>query len=320
MDILVMAPFKEHHMEQIRQAAGVQANVVQKLEDEFSFQDMQEALRTYEVVIGEPPLRLLGADDVAVKWIQMTWAGDDRYTHGPFSFPEGIKLTNASGAYGHTISQYVVGQILAITQNLGTYAKNQATTAWYDLGPVMSLEGANVLIYGAGDIGSYVAKRLSGFGVASITGVCRKPGGPRAGFHRLVTLPRAESLLEQSDIVVGCLPSTPETTHYFGERRLRMIKEGGVLVNVGRGNFIDGDALARVLAEGHLRGAALDVTDPEPLPSKHPLWRNGRCLITPHVSGGAFGKSDETENRIAAICCENLRNYLAGQPLKNQVR
>lgn len=320
MDILVMVPFKEHHMAQIREAAGPGANVVQKQFKGPMFREMLDALRTYEVVIGEPPARLLSGDDVTVKWVQSTWAGVDAYTRNPYGFPEGMMLTNVAGdAYGHIVSQFAVGQILSITQNLGTYAKCQATMAWRSQGPVMTLEGTRVLVFGAGDLGSHVAKRLSGFDVARITGVCRDASKKREWFDELVTLPRAESLLGESDVIVGCLPSAQETTRYLNERRLRMIKEGAVLVNVGRGDFIDCDALARVLSEGRLRGAALDVTDPEPLPLKHALWRNQRCLITPHASGGAFGKSDRTEDLIAQVVCDNLRRYVAGEELTHRV-
>ena len=134
-----------------------------------------------------------------------------------------------------------------------------------------------------------------------------------------VTLGEAEELLGEADVVVGCLPNTPETAGYFNERRLRAIKPGGLLVNVGRGNFVDCDALARVLAEGHLRGAALDVTCPEPLPKGHPLWSEPRCAITPHQAGGSFGKCPQTEERICSICCENLRHWFAGEPLEHVV-
>ena len=322
MEILVLAPFKERHMDLIRQAAGEGAHVVQLEADmttPVGFKKLREAIDVAEVIIGEPPVRLLGGEDSPTKWVQSTWSGVDAYTSASVKFPEGIMLTNAAGAYGHTISQFVVGQILAIAQNTGIYAKNQATVGWRSLGPVMSLEGARVMIYGAGDIGRQVAKRLVGFDVASITGVCRNTDTPREGFDELVTLSRAEFLLPQIDVVVCCMPDTGKTVRYFGERRLLLIKEGGILVNVGRGNFVDCEALARVLDAGHLRGAALDVTDPEPLPVKHALWRNERCLITPHAAGGAFGKSDKTEDLIAEITCENLRRYVAGQELTHRV-
>ena len=322
MKILITAPFQKRHMDQIRYAAGKDAQI-RRFDEDLStlkgFHALREALAEYEVVIGEVPVRLLRGEDVAVKWLQSTWSGVDAYTGEHVRFPEGIMLTNAAGAYGHTISQFVVGQILALAQNTGMYAKYQSSMAWNSLGPVMSLEGARVLVFGAGDLGQQVAKRLSGFDVASITGVCRNTEEPRPGFDELVSLARAEQLLGQCDVIVGCLPSTNGTVRWLSERRLQLIKKGAILVNVGRGDFIDCDALARILEEGLLRGAALDVTDPEPLPVKHPLWRCKNCLITPHAAGGAFGKSDKTEDNITAIVCDNLHRYAEGRVLKNRV-
>jgi len=322
MRLLVLVPFKEDHMARIREAAGPDATVEQLVVKNPKPFDtsLRDAIMQADVVIGEPPLKLLHSEGIPVKWVQMTWAGTDMYTDTVSGFPEGMVLTNVAGAaYGHIMSQYVVGQILAITQNLGMYARQQLTTSWTDLGENMTLEGANVLIYGAGDIGQCVAKRLSGFDCARITGVCRDTEKPRPHFDELVTLQRAEFLLPQADVVVGCIPNAPQTKRYFNDRRLRLIKRGGVLVNVGRGNFVDGEALNNVLSEGLLRGAALDVTDPEPLPRNHALWRNPRCLITPHISGGAFAHSEGTEERICEICCDNLRRYRAGEELAHRV-
>ena len=128
-----------------------------------------------------------------------------------------------------------------------------------------------------------------------------------------------EAELGCADVVVCCLPSSEETDGYLDERRLQMLKEGSVLVNVGRGWFIDCEALARVLAEGRLRGAALDVTDPEPLPAGHPLWAEPRCVITPHVAGRGFGSCPETEELICQVVCDNLRRWRAGKPLTHVV-
>lgn len=322
MNVLVIVPFKEEHMARIREAAGPDATVTQLvIEDAKPFDTtLHDAMMQADVVIGEPPLKLLYSEGMPVKWVQMTWAGTDMYTDTVLGFPQDMILTNVAGAaYGHIMSQYVVGQILAITQNLGMYARQQLTTAWNDLGENMSLEGANVLVYGAGDIGQCVAKRLQGFDCARITGVCRDVEKPRPYFDELVSLQRAEFLLPETDVVVGCIPNSSQTKKYFSNRRLRLIKQGGVLVNVGRGNFIDIEALNVVLSEGWLRGAALDVTDPEPLPRNHTLWRNPRCLITPHISGGAFGHSAGTEERICDVCCENLRRYRAGEELTHRV-
>lgn len=320
VNVLVLVPFCEEHMARIREAAGLGAEVTQIIpKGPVATQTaVRDALAQAEVVIGEPALSQLKGLE-SLKWIQMTWAGTDRYTSGVV-FPEGIMLTNVAGyAYGHTVSQHAVGQILSLTQNLGAYAKQQSTAAWKDLGPVKSLEGATVIVYGAGDIGSHVAKRLSGFDVARIIGVCQGASEPREHFDELVTLSQAERYLPESDVIVCCMPKTPSTTNYFNERRLMRVKEGAVIVNVGRGDFIDLNALYRVLGTGRLWGAGLDVTDPEPLPVQHPLWRHPRCNVTPHVSGGAFGHSAETEERICQICCENLRRYVEGAPLTHRV-
>lgn len=315
--VLVMVPFKERHMARLREVAGDSATIL-RVSADASTEEIRSCLRESDAVIGEPSPVLL-AEGMPVRWVQMTWAGTDLYTRGPVPLPEGVRLTNVAGAaYGHIISQYVLGQVLSIMQNFPIYIRQQAVRLWSGAGPVGTLDGACVLIFGAGDIGVCTARRLKGFDV-HVTGVCRDTSRPRPGFDRLVTLKDAETYLPRADVVVNCLPNTDETAGYLDERRQRCMKRGAILVNVGRGNFIDCMALARILAEGRLRGAALDVTDPEPLPKRHPLWDEPRCVITPHEAGGAFGKSDGTENRICDVCCENLRRFLAGEELTHVV-
>ena len=315
--VLVTVPFRDHHMEALRSVAGDRAEIRQVSIDPAG-EEMRALLQETDAVIGEPAPALL-AEGTPVRWVQMTWAGTDLYTRGPVPFPEGVRLTNVAGtAFGHIISQFVVGQIIAVAQRFPTYARQQACEVWAGAGDVASLEGANVLIMGAGDLGGLTAKRLSGFDCHCV-GVCRDVSRPRPFFERLVTLEMAEAELPNADVVVNCLPNTDETAHWLDERRLRLMRRDAILVNVGRGNFIDCDALARVLAEGHLRGAALDVTEPEPLPKGHPLWQEPRCFITPHQAGGSFGKSHGTEDRICAVACENLRRFIEGDELTHIV-
>lgn len=313
--VLVIVPFREHHMEALR-AAAPEASFTQAVG--VTREELATLLSTSDVVVGEPPVEYLPA--TPVRWVQMTWAGSDMYTRAATPWPSGITLTNVAGAaYGHTISQYVMGQVLALMQNLPTYVRQQEREVWQDVGEVASLEGACVLIFGTGDIGTCTARRLTGFETKRIVGVCRNTSAPREGFTELVALDEAEEWLPRANVVINCLPNTPETQGYLCERRLRMMREGSVLVNVGRGNFVDCDALARILAEGAIRGAALDVTNPEPLPPAHPLWHEPRCVITPHASGGAFGKSAGTENRICAVTCDNLRHFVHDEPLEHVV-
>ena len=315
--VLVALPFRERHMRRLQEVAGDRA-VLQQTDASATSDEMRALLQNSEVVFGEPAPELL-AEGTPVRWVQMSWAGTDLYTRGATPFPAETRLTNVAGtAFGHIISQFVVGQVIGIAQNFPAYARQQEQEIWAGVGAVMSLEGARVLIFGAGDLGGLTAKRLQGFDV-HCTGVCRNVSEPRPYFERLVTLSKAEALLGESDILVNCLPNTDETAGWLDERRLRLIKEGAIFANVGRGNFCDCDALAQVLAEGRLRGAALDVTEPEPLPTGHPLWQEPRCFITPHQAGGSFGKSDGTEDRICDVCCENLARYLDGRPLTHMV-
>lgn len=304
-------------MERLRAVAGDRATFTQVSVPAAS-DEMRLHLAEADVVMGEPAPALL-KEGTPVRWVQITWAGTDLYTRGIVRFPEGVRLTNVAGtAYGHIISQYILGQVLTIMQNVPTYIRQQQSETWAGAGAVMSLDNTSVLVFGTGDIGVCTARRLAGFD-AHIVGVCRDTTRAREGFDELVTLNEAEGRLGEADVVINCLPNTNETMRYLDERRLRLMKVGSILVNVGRGNFIDCMALSRVLADGHLRGAALDVTDPEPLPKGHPLWHEPRCVITPHEAGGAFGKNDGTEDRICDVCCENLRRYIAGEPLTHVV-
>lgn len=314
-ELLITAPFSPERLERLRAAAGDGWNLT-VCPEESEPDALRAALQRADAVIGEPPLALLRAAP-ALRWVQMTWAGTDRYTRAAEPFPAGVRLTNASGAFGGLMSQYVLGQLLSLLQNLPGYLRQQAQEVWADLGAPASLDGATVLIFGAGDIGSAVARRLSGFAVYTV-GVCRNTERARAHFSALCTLAEAEDWLPKADAVVCCIPRTEETEGYLDERRLRRMKAGAVLVNVGRGSFVDCDALARVLGEGKLRGAALDVTEPEPLPVGHPLWSAPNCVITPHISGRNEGRR-EVEDAVCTLCCENLRRWRQGLPLRNVI-
>lgn len=315
-ELLILVPFKEHHMEQIRAAAGTQFTI-RHFPQGLAGAQATEALATATAVVGEPEVEDIAASNT-VQWVQMTWAGTDKYTRSGKPFPAGVQLTNAVGSYGHTISQYALGQALSICQNLGRYAKHQASGQWNDLGAIETLEGATVLIFGAGDIGIHCAKRFAGFDAHTI-GVCRNTNKPRPYFDELCTLDQAEQFIPQADVIIGAIPNNDQTAGYFNAHRLALCKPRAALINVGRGNFIDCLALDAALRAGQLRGAALDVTNPEPLPEDHPLWQQERCLITPHCSGGAFGRLPETEQHICNLTCENIHRFLTGTPLKNRV-
>ena len=266
-----------------------------------------------EVIIGEPAPSLL-ADAKKLKWMQITWAGADRYTG---SFPKNVILTNASGAFGRIISEYTMGMILAQYKRLPEYYVNQKNKIWADLGTERSLLGKTVLILGTGNVGSSIAQKLHAFGTRNI-GINRS-GKQAEHFDACYSLEALEEQLPKADIVIGALPRTPHTQGLFDYRRMRLIRQDALLVNVGRGTMIVTEDLEKLLSEGHFSGVVLDVVNPEPLPKTSSLWTCQRVLLTPHISGIGFGHEDATENVIWDICRENLRRYAHAKPLNHVV-
>lgn len=266
-----------------------------------------------EVVIGEPePALLSGAKKL--KWMQITWAGADRYTG---NFPSGVTLTNASGAFGRIISEYTLGMILARYKRLPEYYVNQKKKLWADLGQERSLLGNRVLILGTGNVGSSIAQKLHAFGTYNIG--LNRSGRATEHFNETFSMEALDRELPRADILIGALPKTPGTVGLLDYRRLTRMKKDSMLVNVGRGTMIVTKDLEKALAEGHFYAVALDVMDPEPLPVSSPLWATDRVLLTPHISGIGFDHEPATERCIWDICFENLRRYGAKEPLTHVV-
>ena len=308
--ILVMAPCRREHREMLEQAAQGSCHFIYN--EHPSLSDIESA----EVIIGQPAIPML-QDCTRLQWVQMTCAGADMYTRFP-GFPEQVTLTTASGAFGSVIAEYAFAGILSLFRHLSSYREQQQLAVWQDCGPERTIEGSEVLILGAGDIGENIARRMQAFG-ATVTGIRRTVCDLPEGFDAMAGMHALDALLAQADIVVCCLPHTPETVHLLNRERLMRMKPEAVLVNVGRGTLIDTNALADVIANGHMLGAVLDVTDPEPLPADHPLWSFDRVVLTPHIAGPSFHHSPLTEDKIFRICSDNLSCYLAGQPLHNVV-
>lgn len=280
----------------------------------FLFKDRKSDIGSAEVIIGEPRTERI-REAKNLKFVQMTWAGADIYTRG--GFPQGIKIANASGAFGPVIAEYVIGAILCVYRRFPEYVENQKVCIWRDVGAERTIEGKTALILGTGDIGSNIAKRLSAFGTKNI-GI-RRTGAPAQYFDEMHTLSDIDSLLLRADLVIGCLPNTKETGHILNYDRLCLMKSDALFINVGRGSLIDTDALIRALEERRIAGAILDVLEKEPLAADSPLWKMPNVLITPHISGRGFGHDPETEKKVWDICLENLRRYIAGEDIINEV-
>ena len=206
---------------------------------------------------------------------------------------------------------------LALAKDLLLYRDRQRQQRWQAIErPVRSIDGSRVLCVGMGDIGASFARRAHALG-AEVVGVRRRAAPAPDYCLRVVGVEALDEELPQADVVALSLPGTPETARLFDAARLARCKRGAILINVGRGGTVDHDALAAAIESGALYGAALDVTDPEPLPPDHPLWRLDTVLITPHISG-RFSLPRTLEN-IVEIFAHNLRRFAAGQTLDNQM-
>jgi phosphoglycerate dehydrogenase-like enzyme len=222
----------------------------------------------------------------------------------------GVAVTNAAGVHAPNAAEHAIGAMLAFSR--GFHEASRADS-WQALSPG-ELAGSTATIVGLGAIGTAIAGRLEAFDVHTL-GVRRRPqkGGPTDEVFGQDDLHEA---LSRTDYLVLCCPLTDETRGLIGEAEFGTLSPDAVLVNIARGAVVDTDALVATLRRGRLGGAALDVTDPEPLPDDHPLWRLDDVLITPHTAGA----TPAYYSRLADLLSENVRRLAAERPLRNRVR
>ncbi len=290
---------------------------------EFIFEDNESgnSVETAEVMIGEPEeSEIQKAGNL--RWLQLTWAGADKYTKMK-AFPSGVTLTNASGAFGKIIAEYAIGTVIALYRSFSVYWDNKQKHLWKKSDSSSTIYGKKVLILGTGDIGRNIAHRIKAF-ETEVIGIKRTLSSGTSeqlkDFDQVYDLTALDQQLQKADIVIACLPGTPETKGILNYDRLHFMKKEAVLVNIGRGTLIPTEDLVRTLQEGHLKGAALDVFETEPLPENSSLWNMENVILTPHIAGPSFGGNTEVQDMIWNICMENLERYLDGQKLKNTVR
>jgi phosphoglycerate dehydrogenase-like enzyme len=239
----------------------------------------------------------------ALRLVQVKSAGVDWIAP---HVPDWATLCNARGARDAPVAEWVLAAILACWKRFPRFLRQQDESRWEHAVPA-ELRGSRALIVGYGSIGAAVEERLRPFGVE----VDRLARRARPGVE---PVERLGDLLPAADIVVLLTPATAATTRLFDERMLSGMRKGALLVNAARGTVVDTDALCAALAAGRIR-AALDVTDPEPLPPGHPLWGLPGVIVTPHVAGDG----DAAERRVYRMVGEQIRRLLAGEPLLNVV-
>ena len=264
-----------------------------------------------------------------LNWIQFHWAGIDRHANLPL-LQSDLQVTTLSGAHAPQMGEYVLMMLLALGHRLPRILDSQAKKDWpqdrWERFLPVELAGSTVGIIGYGSIGRQVARLLQPFG-ARVLAVKRDArqiqdadfiapdtGDPHGDFvHRLYPPSAIHSMLGECDFVVVAVPLTDETRGLLGDEEFQAVKPGAFLVDVSRGGVIDHSALIRALKDNRLAGAALDVYPQEPLPPKSPLWKLPNVLMSPHISG----ITTQYDQRAMALFADNLRLYLAGQPLMN---
>lgn len=247
----------------------------------------------------------------SLKWVTTIYAGLDAFPLQQLK-AQGAKLTNGVGINANAVAEYAVMGMLALAKRLPEIVRAQDRQEWLKDAPgKVELEGSKALIIGYGAIGQRIGRQLTGFGV-DVTGVRRTPGSAPAMLGPDEWKPR----LGEYDWVILAAPATAETAQMIGAAELRAMKSSAYLVNIARGTVIDQAALIAALEAEEIAGAHLDVTDPEPLPPEHPLWRAPNTFITMHLSGRA---QTNMFPRAAQLFLDNLARYRAGQRLVNEV-
>lgn len=269
-----------------------------------------------DVVIGACSQELL-AKAKRVRWVQVMSAGVEQCVNLPAVQERQLLVTNMQRASSAVIGEHAIALTLALARNLSTYVLNQQQGRWSGRGDAPSmrtLTDKTLLVVGLGGIGTEVAKRGHALGMkVTATRATGRQGPEYVSYVGLSD--ELLTLAKDADVIVNAAPLTAATTNLFDAKFFGVLKPSAYFVNVARGKSVVTSALLAALNEKRLAGAGLDVTDPEPLPAEHPLWRAPNVIITPHVAGA----SDVPEQKQLAILRENLRRYVAGEKMLSVV-
>jgi glyoxylate/hydroxypyruvate reductase A len=249
-----------------------------------------------------------------LKWIQATSAGIGQLVkQAGYAERTNWIFTTASGVHARPLAEFVIMAMLMFAKDAAYLQREQAAQSWQRYSSV-ELAGKTLAIIGLGKIGREAARLAKAFELRVIANRRHAEVSSEPNIDALYGPNDLPELLRQADFLLLCLPHTTETEKLIGAKELALLPRGTVLINIARGAVVDHSALIDALQSGHLGGAALDVTDPEPLPPGNPLWTMPNVLISPHSAS-----TTDTENRkIVDLFCENLKRYLAGQPLINK--
>ena len=303
-NVVVTEGFTQEHLNKI-QAVSEEMEIVVTQSAEETRAEMGDT----EVVFGDFTREMFDAAG-ELKWVQSIGSGIDGVLFDEFVESDVI-LTSAKGTVGTHLADHAWALLLALTRGIHTALREKT---WEVRMPIRArsweLAGMTLGVFGLGGTGVEVARRAQGFGMRTLaldTEDVKKPS-----FVEEVWPPgRFYNLLEESDVVVICLPLTDETHAIFDRKAFSHMRDHALLINVTRGDIIDGPSLLEALESGEIGGAGLDTSPGEPLEDDHPLWNMENVVVTPHTAGG----SPVRVARIVDVFCDNLRRYLDGRQL-----
>jgi phosphoglycerate dehydrogenase-like enzyme len=327
MKLVIHPPVEAARLHQIAAAAGPMQLVNAATEAEAV-----AAMPDADAFFGKITPAMLAASG-PLRWVQSATASLEHYVF-PALVEHPCTLTNMRGLFSDNIADQVMGYVICFARNLHTYIRNQLSAKWapvggeaervgFAAGPAhvtaidrahKNLADLTLGVIGLGAIGSEIARRALAFSMRVVAVDPVRESAPD-GVAALWRPGQLSELLGQSDFVVIAAPHTPRTEKLFRRPQLKQMRRDGILINIGRGAIVDLTDLVGALEAEEIAGAALDVFETEPLPADHPLWRFDNVILTPHVAG----YSPRIAERHLGLLLDNVRRFVAGEPLRNIV-
>lgn len=251
-----------------------------------------------------------------LKWIQTMSAGVEGFVVVPELVQSDIILTNARIIQGPEIADHALGLLLTLTRDLNFWRERMAQgfARVPSRMPMVELRDKTALVIGLGGIGTQVAERCHAFGMR-VLAIDPKDIPFMRAVERMGKPDQLNQFIPEADVIISCAPETRESVGMLGKEQFALMKDGVYIINVSRGPIVDTEALTEALRSGKVRGAGLDVTEPEPLPADHPLWSMPNVIITPHVATN----SDRVFERRVELFGDNIERFLKGLPMRNVV-
>jgi phosphoglycerate dehydrogenase-like enzyme len=252
-----------------------------------------------------------------LRWVQASMAGAGEIVDRAGLQNTNVVITTASGVYSGPLAEFVMMALLTHAKDLNRLRRDKAEKRWREA-HTETLYGKTLCVIGLGNIGRAVAERARPFGLR-VVGVKRTIREDDVAWNYADELYDTRDLhaaLRKADYVVVTLPGTPQTYRLLDAEAISTMKQGAYFANVGRGKVVDEGALIEALRGGHLSGAALDVFEEEPLPEESPLWDLENVIVSPHSTDNVPGLTNELQTELF---CGNLRRYLEGEPLRNEL-